>query len=133
MSITTAIASIATAFGTAKKLNELSKSMQHVELRATIADLMNELADSDMNLSELKVEITQFKEEIAALKKENEALGTAKVEAKPTVKWGCYQFEGEEGLFCTACYDTKGKKHLTTRLCTKDRQCPVCKSIFGAG
>ncbi len=52
---------------------------------------------------------------------------------KPRKKWGCYQFEGEEGLFCTACYDTKGKKIQTTRLNPNFRQCPVCKAMLGTG
>jgi len=52
--------------------------------------------------------------------------------AKPRLKWGCYEFDGEEGLFCTACYDTKGQKIRTTRLSSKFRQCPVCKAVFGS-
>lgn len=52
---------------------------------------------------------------------------------KPSVEWGCYQFDGEDGLFCTACYDTKGNRIRTTRLDIKFRQCPFCKARFGAG
>ncbi len=51
---------------------------------------------------------------------------------KPQLKWGCYQFEGEQGLFCTACYDTKGQKIQTTRMNSNFRMCPVCKAKFGS-
>jgi hypothetical protein len=52
---------------------------------------------------------------------------------KTRIKSGCYQFDGEEGLFCTACYDTKGRKIRTARLNTKFRQCPSCKATLGSG
>jgi hypothetical protein len=48
---------------------------------------------------------------------------------KPKIKWGCYQFDGEEGLFCIRCYETQGRKHPTNRVNTKQRQCAVCQTI----
>lgn len=47
---------------------------------------------------------------------------------KPTLKWGCYKFEGEDGLFCPACYEMSGKKIPTTRLNSQFRQCPACQA-----
>ncbi len=47
------------------------------------------------------------------------------------MKWGCYQFEGDDRLYCTACYDTNGLKSATNRLNTKFQQCPVCKAQIG--
>lgn len=67
------------------------------------------------------------------LAEEKATENTPSVEEKPTVKWGCYKFEGDEQLYCTACWETKKKKHRTTRLSSKERQCPVCKSKFGSG
>jgi hypothetical protein len=58
---------------------------------------------------------------------------SGEVWAKPRLKWGCYQFEGEEGLFCTACYDLKRARIQTTRLNSSQRACPVCKAVFGTG
>ena len=48
------------------------------------------------------------------------------------VKWGCYQFEGDAGLYCTACYDSRGARSRTTRLDSRRRQCPVCHAMIGS-
>jgi hypothetical protein len=127
MSITTAIATVTSAAETAKKLYELSKSMQHVELKTTIAELMNELADAKIQLAELKEEIVALKADYDALKATKER----ETEAKPNVQWGCYKFEGDENLYCPACYDTEGKKHLISRVGAKWRLCSVCQRTFG--
>jgi hypothetical protein len=52
---------------------------------------------------------------------------------KPKVQWGCYVFEGDENLYCPACFDTKGKKHLTTRANSQMRVCSVCGSHLFSG
>jgi hypothetical protein len=56
-----------------------------------------------------------------------------KVESsKPKMKWGCYQFEGEEPLYCIKCYETQGRKHPTTRVNSRQRQCAVCQAVVHA-
>jgi hypothetical protein len=52
---------------------------------------------------------------------------------KPRRKWGCYHFDDDDGLFCTACYDTKGQKIQTTRLNPNFRQCPASKATLRSG
>jgi hypothetical protein len=47
---------------------------------------------------------------------------------QPTLKWGCYKFDGREGLYCPACYESKGLKVLTSRINYKIRKCPLCKA-----
>ena len=47
---------------------------------------------------------------------------------KPTLKWGCYKFEGKEGLYCPACYETKGQMIPVPRLRGGHYKCPVCKA-----
>lgn len=110
------------------RLREISKNIQEAEIRNLLADLSNELADA-------KLQLATVKEQVARLSEENQALKAAKPENKqrPTVKWGCYQFEGEEGLYCTACYDTKGQKVLTNRVNSRFRACPVCRVSIGSG
>jgi Predicted nucleotide-binding protein containing TIR-like domain len=78
------------------------------------------------------------KEKVAAPKAENESPkqrveGSSATTAaeKPKVKWGCYTFDGDSNLYCPACYDTKGKKHLTTRLNSNRRRCSVCQTELG--
>jgi hypothetical protein len=51
---------------------------------------------------------------------------------KPKLKWGCYEFEGEEGLFCIKCYETQARKHPTTRMNATQRQCAVCQTVIFA-
>jgi hypothetical protein len=56
-----------------------------------------------------------------------------KVEAdskKPIIKWGMYQFPGEQGLFCPVCYVKSGLKIPASRINSKSYQCPNCKAIL---
>lgn len=109
------------------RLREISKNITEAEFKNVLADLSNELADA-------KLQIASLKEENANLRQENNELKlvSAPAEKKPQLKWGCYQFEDNTGLYCTACYDTKRKKITVTRLNSKSHQCPVCKALLGA-
>ncbi len=104
------ISAINNSINIVTRLREISKNASEAEFRNLLADLSNELADA-------KIHIASLKEQIASLTEENHALKNAKAEKKekPILKWGCYQFEGDEKLYCTACYDTKGQKNVTTR------------------
>ena len=108
------------------RLREISKNLSEAEFKNLLADLSSELADAKFQIAELKTQLAALNDEIRSLK-------SAAPENKqtPSIKWGCYQFEGEEGLFCTACFDSKGKKSLTIRLSSTRRSCPVCKSVIG--
>lgn len=121
------ISSLSNAITIASRLREISKNISEAEFKNLLADLSLELADA-------KIEMVSLKEEIATLKQKVFDLDRAKPENKQNKKleFGCYKFEGEEGLFCTACYDLKGIKCQTNRLSTKFRSCPVCKATIGA-
>ena len=75
----------------------------------------------------------QTKIQPVSLKEENSALKhQMSIKEKPDIKWGCYYFDDDESrLYCTACYDTKGMRSLTTRMSTKFRKCNVCGAISG--
>ncbi|WP_417383223.1 hypothetical protein [Gimesia sp.] len=109
----------------AKRLREISNNIKDAEFNQLLADLYNELAD-------IKMEMAGMKEQVAELKEENLRLKTMQPEnnVKPKLDRGCYIFEGEEGLFCTGCYDSERKKIQTTRLRGRVRACPVCKNVF---
>lgn len=47
---------------------------------------------------------------------------------EPTLKWGCYKFEGKEGLYCPACYENNGKLIPVPRLSGGHYKCPSCKA-----
>jgi hypothetical protein len=121
------ITNINHAISLVTRLREISKNIAEAEFRNLLADLSNELGDA-------KLEIAALKEQSARLSEENRELKAAALENKqePKLKWGCYQFEGEQGLYCTACYDTKGRKVVTSRMNSNYRSCPVCKAVFGS-
>ena len=109
-----------------RRLREISKNVAESEFKNVLADLANQLADA-------KLEIAALKEQLATAREELRAVQTAAApREKPTVKWGCYQFPDDEGLYCTACYDTKGAKNRTTRLNANYRRCPVCQALLGS-
>jgi hypothetical protein len=120
------ISSLNNSISIVSRLREISKNISEAEFKNLLADLSLELADA-------KLELANLKEELALLKQKNAELERAKPEnkQKPTLQWGCYKFEGEEGLFCTACYDTKGLKSQTNRVSSRFRSCPVCKAAIG--
>jgi hypothetical protein len=123
------ITTISTSITLAKRLREISKNIEDAEFKNLLADLSSELAD-------LKLEAASLKERLAALQEENALLRqTAQpVDEKPTGrKWGCYQFAGDDGLYCPACWDSKRKKSSTTRVNSNFRLCSVCQAPLGAG
>jgi hypothetical protein len=122
------LAGIDRSIGLVKRLREISKKVSEAEFRNVLGDLSNELADAKLKIATLKEQLATQVEEIRELKR-----AASQAKQKPSVKWGCYKFEGDENLYCTACYDSKGVKSLTNRLNTKLRQCPVCKAQIGAG
>ncbi len=48
----------------------------------------------------------------------------------PRMKWGCYQFDDTEGLFCTACYDKRNRRIRTMRYNSENLVCPNCRTLF---
>lgn len=112
------------AISLVQRLREISRNVKEAEIRNVIADLSIELADAKGHVATLKLEITRLTEEKRSL----EAM-LLNSKPKPEVQWGCYTFEGEDNLFCPACYDTKGLKHLATRVSDSKgirRRCVVC-------
>jgi len=123
-----ALAAIDHSISLVRRLRAISKNISQGEFKNLLADLSNELADAKLKIAALKEQLAAQAEEIRALKR---TAPDAKL--KPSVRWGRYQFEGDNGLYCTACYDTKGVKSRTTRISTKFRACPVCKAQLGSG
>jgi hypothetical protein len=48
----------------------------------------------------------------------------------PRMKWGCYQFDDTEGLFCTTCYDKRNRRIRTMRYNSESLVCPNCRTVF---
>ena len=123
------ISIIGTSIGLAQRLREISKNVADAEFKNLLADLSSELAHA-------KLEAASLKEKLAALQEENALLKqtvSPSAEKPSGRKWGCYQFEGESGLFCPGCWDSKRKKSSTTRIDTHFRKCSVCQAMLGTG
>ena len=121
------ISAVGNAIRLVQRIREVSKNIAEAEFKGLLADLSSELAD-------VKLEAASLKEKLAALQEENRVLKatTPATDEKPTgTKWGCYQFKGEDGLYCTACWDSKRQKSRTTRVSSRFRLCPVCQAPHG--
>jgi hypothetical protein len=79
--------------------------------------------------SEISGVISNWKSKLKELPKRKIILQNS--ESKPVLKWGMYKFEGEQGLFCPACYVKDGLKIPCSRLNSKFYQCPNCNAKLG--
>jgi len=123
------ISAIGSSITLAKRLREISKHIENAELKNVLVDLMNELADAKLGAAALKERLASLEEENALIKK----TASSSDEVPTGRKYGCYQFAGDDGLYCPACWDSKRKKSSTTRVNTRFRHCPVCSAPIGAG
>lgn len=123
------ISTISSSITLAKRLREISKHIEDAEFKNLLADLSNELADVKLEAAALKERLAALQDENALLKKTAPSSG----EEPSGRKWGCYQFAGQDGLYCPACWDSKRKKSSTTRVSANFRHCPVCNAPIGAG
>lgn len=114
-----------------KTLADIASTVKNAEVRQ---ELNTKIADLQGTLIAARQEMLELQDKYEQVLRENKQLKQAVApKQKPSgMKWGCYQFEGEEGLFCTACYDLNGRKCQTTRINPNYRQCPVCKSMVGS-
>lgn len=142
--ITNTIRGLSLGIDTIKKLTELAKKSQSVELREGILELKEQLLIAKESVLEVKQELSTYKEENIALKNENTELkqqleNSQNKNSQVIFKDGAYFLLNENGThdgpFCTACYD-KDKKTIRLSkvpksmkdLCTC--QCPVCHAIY---
>lgn len=125
------VQAIAAALTGIKTLADVASTVKDTKVRQ---ELNGKIADLQGTLISTRQAILELQDKYEQVLRENRQLKEATApKPKPSgMKWGCYQFEGEDGLFCTACYDSKGQKSQTTRVNTRFRMCPVCKAVVGA-
>jgi hypothetical protein len=125
------VKTLGTAIASIKTITDIAATVTNAQLRQ---ELNGKIADLQSTLLAARQQMLAMQEKYEQVLLENKLLKEAAApKEKPRRKWGCYQFDGEDGLFCTACYDTKGRKIQTTRLNSNFRQCPVCKAMLGSG
>lgn len=114
------------------RLRKLSKKIEDAEFKMLIADLSSELADAKLEAANLKIELAQLKEQ----HQEQALLLARRAIEKPIVCEGAYQFEGDTGFFCTACYDVHQRKVRVSLLSSPFSEmakweCPSCHALLG--
>lgn len=125
------LATLSAALSGIKTLSDIAKAISDTKLRhefsAQIADLQGVLIDARQQMLEIQ-------DRYEALLRENKQLKEAAAPRdRPTLFYGCYKFEGDDRLYCPGCYDSKGKKYVTSRLNSRFRQCTVCRVEIGSG
>jgi hypothetical protein len=125
------VASIQSAIEIVGKLRKLSKTIEDADFKMLLADLSGELADARLEVADLKTKLAEAVEE----KQKQRQLIEQRSSQKPDLVDGVYKFKDEEGLFCTACFDTKGTKVRVTPLTGPFKtfgkwSCPSCKATF---
>lgn len=114
------------------KLRELSKKVGDADFKMFLADLSSELGDAKLEAANLKTELAALREENAALRERIER----RESRRPILDDSVYRFDGEDGHFCTSCFDVKQAK-VRVRLLTGafkafgKYECPSCKATFG--
>jgi len=92
-----------------------------------LTPLLTSLAEE---LDDIKLIAHQLSEEIHQLQNKQQNTSTDQVSTKPEIKSGCYIFTNEKGFFCPNCYDQAGNKVATTRINSKLRVCPACRTTI---
>lgn len=122
------ITALSTAANSIKGLIEIPGTITSVKVRNELNTKIAELMDS---LIAARQQMLEMQQKYELLLKENiELKQISGPRAKPRLKWGCcYEFDGEEGLFCPACYDERGKKALVIKVLSHFR-CTVCRTVL---
>lgn len=120
------ITTVTAAIGLTKQLVEFSSITKDAHAKLVIADLQIQLAEIKMKLAELIDENTSLR---ASLKSATSSV--KEVEFRD----GLYFTPDNDGPFCTACYDSKGKLMRVTKLGEAFHDlahwsCGVCKATY---
>lgn len=113
-----------------KALTQVATSVATVELRI---ELTSKIADLQSDILAARQQMLEMQQRYEELLKENQRLtdhAARHLAKKPPLQWGCYKFDGEEGLFCSGCYDSKGERNQTSRIDARKRQCQVCRVVI---
>lgn len=119
-------------------LSWLTDFVQAVPLNSVLRE---QKALAEQKSKQFESENTSLKERVAALTAENAELKRRVEQApvaaappleQPEMHFGCYIFDGDRSkMYCPKCYETEGKKHLTTFEQGVGWRCVVCEKVSG--
>lgn len=112
--------------------DEVKDTQKRGELMRIIGELNIKFAELQISFSELLQEKHHLKEEVNALKKEIDRLKSPT--SKPIIRDGLY-YMGDDGPFCTGCYDSKKDPIRLIKLPSststiKRYKCPICDNPY---
>src|SRR3954463_16259089 len=111
-------------------LAETAESVEDEQLRQRLTGTVVGLRAVILNVRGQILKMQEQYEQLAAQTRQA-AVGAAPVRPAPArVKFGCYQFDDNEGLFCAICYDKKGRRIRATRVNSLSLVCPNCRTSY---
>ena len=127
-----AVQAIQSAINIVGKLRDLSKKVGDADFKMLLADLSCDLADAKLDTANLKAEMAALREENTELRARIET----RENSKPKLVDSVYQFEGDEGHYCTACHDTTQRRVRVSEQKGPFAKlgkwiCPLCKATYG--
>ena len=124
LNILTALSTAATGIKTLTEIpGNISNDKVRHELKTKIVELIDALLTARNQMLDLQQKYLEVLEENRQLKQ------VVAPREKFTLRYGCYQFEGDDGLYCTACYDSKRKK-IRASLVMRHYICNVCRAAL---
>ena len=111
-------------------IKEADFSLDKAILKFNLAEMAEKLAEAKLQLADVTNLIHEKEQKVIFLQKKLEQLASNE---RPVLKGGCYTFEGDAALYCTACWDMDFYKVTTSRVPSVQqhvRQCPKCKVPF---
>ena len=109
-----------------QQISSIKNAADEDKLSSLLASFSTELDNIKLIAHQLTEEISQLQKDQGKLLRPSENQTTI----KPEIKSGCYIFANEKGFFCPRCYDKSGNKMATTRINSKLRVCPACRTTI---
>lgn len=121
------LTALTTAINALKTVTEIPGAISNDKVRNEMKGKMADLMDTVLNVRQQMLDLQQkYMEVLDENRRLKEAVAPRE---KTTLKFGCYQFEGDDGLYCTVCYDTKNKKVRASRI-LGHYICGACKAAL---
>lgn len=108
-----------------KAINEHGSSAILKERLELIKDYLSKAEDEKADLQE---RVTVLENENRELRERLETKASKEELGDPVRQWGCYKFEGKNGLFCPVCFEKEGVLMPASRLPRGRYSCPSCKA-----